>query len=49
MSKNILEIKNLSIMFGGIVALDDVNMTTKKVLSMALLVQMELEKQHYLI
>ena len=30
MSKNILEIKNLSIMFGGIVALDDVNMTTKK-------------------
>jgi len=30
MSKNILEIKNLSIMFGGIVALDHVNMTTKK-------------------
>ena len=30
MSKNILEIKNLSIMFGGIVALDDVNMATKK-------------------
>ena len=30
MSKNILEIKNLSIMFGGIVALDDVNMVTKK-------------------
>ena len=44
MSKNILEIKNLSIMFGGIVALDDVNMATKKVLSMALSVQMELEK-----
>ena len=30
MSKNILAIKNLSIMFGGIVALDHVNMTTKK-------------------
>ena len=30
MSKNILQIKNLSIMFGGIVALDGVNMTTKK-------------------
>ena len=30
MSKNILEIKNLSIMFGGIVALDGVNMATKK-------------------
>ena len=30
MSENILEIKNLSIMFGGIVALDDVNMATKK-------------------
>ena len=30
MSKNILKIKNLSIMFGGIVALDDVNMVNKK-------------------
>ena len=49
MSDKLLNVENLTMKFGGLVAIDDLLFLQKKIKSLLLLVQMEQARQQFLI